>query len=151
MRYAYRTDLTTSFEDTLALTEKLVTLRGEDERFGTVLKGLVCLDWEKFVHFSHPYVMGEYPKSFIRDRLEEKRMLWKNVTAGWLRNADLARQTLAAIAKAKKPIAEMLVEDGIFENEIMFPVAVMAEMMWSPDADAGQTLEYVAKYPFIRF
>jgi hypothetical protein len=151
MRYAYRTDLTTSFEDTLALTEKLVTLRGEDERFGTVLKGLVCLDWEKFVHFSHSYVMGEYPKSFIRDRLEEKRMLWKNVTAGWLRNADLARQTLAAIAKAKKPIAEMLVEDGIFENEIMFPVAVMAEMMWSPDADAGQTLEYVAKYPFIRF
>ncbi len=149
MQYSYRTDLTTSFEETLALTEKLVSLRGKEERFGAVLKGLVCLDWEKFVHFSHPYVMGEYPKSFIRNRWAEKKPLWQAVTAGWLRNADLARQTLSVIATANNPIAEMLVEDGIFENEIPLPVAVMAEMMWSPSKEAGETLETVAKYPFI--
>ena len=151
MLYSYRTDRTISFENTLALTEKLIRLRGEEECFGTVLKGLVCLDWEIFKHFSKPYIMGEHPKSFIQKRQEEKRPLWQAVTAGWLRNADLARQTLATIATAKNPITEMLVEDGIFENEIMFPVAVMAEMMWSPEIEACETLEAVAKYPFIRF
>lgn len=150
MQYAYRTDFTTSFEDTLALTEKLVTLRGKDERFGTVLKGLVCLDWERFVHFSHPYVMGEYPKSFIAERRAKKVSLWKAVTAGWLRNAELARKTVALIAeKGDAPIAEMLVEDGIFENEIPFPVALLAEMLWDPERDTDAMLETVAKYPFI--
>ena len=150
MNYAYRADRTTTFEETLALTEKLVTLRGKDERFGTVLKGLVCLDWEKFVHFSHPYVMGEYPKSFIAARRAKKKPLWQAVTAGWLRNAELARKTVSLIAeKGDAPIAEMLVEDGIFENEIPFPVALLAEMLWDPERDTDAMLETVAKYPFI--
>ena len=150
MQYAYRNDFTTSFEETLSLTEKLVTLRGEDERFGAVLKGLVCLDWERFEHFSKPYVMGEYPKEFIRQRTSLKAPLWKNVTAGWLRNAELARKTVSLVAqKGDAPILEMLVEDGIFENEIPFPVALLAEMLWDPDRDTDAMLEEVAKYPFI--
>jgi len=150
MQYAYRNDFTASFEETLSLTEKLVTLRGEDERFGAVLKGLVCLDWERFEHFSKPYVMGEYPKEFIRQRTSLKASLWKNVTAGWLRNAELARKTVSLVAqKGDAPILEMLVEDGIFENEIPFPVALLAEMLWDPDRDTDAMLEEVAKYPFI--
>ncbi len=150
INYVNGINKTAPFDETLALTDKLLTLRGGDERFGAVLKGLVCLDWGNFKHFSHPYVMGEYPKEFIRERAALKAPLWKNVTAGWLRNAELARKTVALIAeKGNAPIVEMLVEDGIFENEIPFPVAVMAEMMWSPSREAGETLEAVAKYPFI--
>ena len=136
-----------SFEDTFSLTDKLLTLRGEDERFGTVLKGLVCLDWGNFKHFSHPYVMGEYPKEYIKERSALKAPLWKSVTAGWLRNAELARKIVALIAeKNPAPIVEMLVEDGCFEDKIPLPVAVLAEMLWDAERDTGEILEEVARY-----
>jgi hypothetical protein len=51
--------------------------------------------------------------------------------------------------KGDAPIVEMLVEDGIFENEIPFPVALLAEMLWDPERDTDAMLETVAKYPFI--
>ena len=151
MQYAYRDDLTVSFEDTLSLTQKLLTLRGKEERFGTVLKGLVCLDWSRFQHFKHPYVMGEHPHAFIARRTEEKRALWQNVTAGWLRNTDLARKTVQTIADmGHAPIAQMLVEDGCFEERIPLPVAIMAELFWNAeDEDNNATMEKVAKYPFV--
>ena len=139
-----------SFENTLSLVDTLLTLRGEDERFGTVLKGLVCLDWGNFKHFSHPYVMGEYPKEYIKERSALKAPLWKSVTAGWLRNAELARKTVALIAKKNPaPIVEMLVEDGCFEDKIPLPVAVLAEMLWDAERDAGEILEQVARYPIV--
>ena len=147
-KYSHRTDLSPSFEETIALTDTLVTLRGEGERFGTVLKGLVCLDWGRFKHFSHPYVMGEYPMEFIKARAAIKSPLWKNVTSGWLRNADLARETVALIAKKNAaPIVEMLVEDGCLEDSIPLPVAILSEMLWDPDRDTGALLEEVARYP----
>ena len=150
MEYAYRNDRTASFEDTLSLTEKLLTLREKDERFGAVLKGLVCLDWSRFKHFSHPYVMGEYPHAFIARRTEEKRALWQNVTSGWLRNASLAKETVQTIAeKGHAPILEMLVEDGCFEEKIPFPVALMAELFWNAATDILALMEDVARYPFV--
>ncbi len=139
-----------SFEQTLALTERLATLRGKEERFGTVLKGLVCLDWGKFKHFSKPFVLGEYPKEFVRERAQIKAPLWKSVSAGWIRNAELARKTVALIARENPAaIVEMLVEDGCFEEKIPFPVALLAEMLWDAEGDAGAMAERVARYPFI--
>ena len=150
--YSYRSDVTEGFDETLALTKKLVTLRGKEERFGAVLKGLVCLDWERFEHFSHSYVMGEHPRAFITRRTEEKRALWQSVAAGWLRNADLARQTVAAIAEADNaPIVEMLVEDGCFEGKIPYPVALLADILWNAEEDIRIATERVARYPFVFF
>lgn len=148
--YAYSTKDTDRFEETLELTEKLVTLRGENERFGAVLKGLVCLDWQRFVHFSNSFVMGEYPRDYILKRAEEKSSLWQVVTAGWLRHAELARKTVALVAqKANEPILEMLVEDGCFEVKIPMPVALLAEMFWSSDEECEVLLERVSKYPCV--
>ncbi len=150
MRYSERGDRTVSFEQTIELTDKLLTLRGEEERFGAVLKGLVCLDWGKFEHFSHPYVMGEYPKEFVRERADLKKPLWKSVTAGWLRNAELAKKVAALIAeKGNAPIAEMLVEDGCFEERIPLPVAFLAELFWDAQEDADAILERVTQYPLV--
>ena len=148
--YDYHSHITKGFEETLALQDTLLSLRGETERFGAVLKGLVCLDWERFQHFSHPYVMGAYPHSFIARRTEEKRELWKSVSAGWMRNADYARRMIAAIAeKGHAPVVEMLVEDGCFEEKIPFPVALMAELFWSSEEEIGAVCERVARYPFV--
>ena len=146
-KYSHRTDLSPSFEETYALTDALVNLRGEEERFGAVLKGLVCLDWGSFKHFSHPYVMGEYPKEYIKERSALKNPLWKNVTSGWLRNAELARTIVSLIAKKNAaPILEMLVEDGCFEDKIPLPVAILAEILWNPEREIGALLEEVSRY-----
>lgn len=148
--YAYSSNVTDGFDETLEFTEKLVTLRGEKERFGAVLKGLVCLDWYSFVHFSNSFVLGEHSRDYILKRTEEKRILWKNVTAGWLNNADFARKTVELIAKrAKEPILEMLVEDGCFEAKIPMPVALLAEMFWSSSESCGVLMERVSKYPCV--
>lgn len=150
--YTHTTIPSPSFEETISLTDTLLTLRGSDERFGAVLKGLVCLDWGSFKHFSHPYVMGEYPKEYIKERSALKNPLWKNVTAGWLRNAELARKTVALMAKKNPaPIVEMLVEDGCFEDKVPLPVAILAEMLWDPERDTGEMIEEVAKYPLVFF
>lgn len=146
-KYSHRTDLSPSFEETYALTDALVNLRGEEERFGAVLKGLVCLDWGSFKHFSHPYVMGEYPKEYIKERSALKNPLWKNVTSGWLRNAELARTIVSLIAeKNASPILEMLVEDGCFEDKIPLPVAILAEILWNPEREIGELIEEVSRY-----
>ena len=146
-KYSHRTDLSPSFEETYALTDALVNLRGEKERFGAVLKGLVCLDWGSFKHFSHPYVMGEYPKEYIKERSALKNPLWKNVTSGWLRNAELARTIVSLIAKKNAaPILEMLVEDGCFEDKIPLPVAILAEILWNPEREIGALIEEVSRY-----
>lgn len=148
--YSYRSYETEGFEQTIELTDKLLTLRGEEERFGAVLKGLVCLDWGHFKHFSHPYVMGEYPKKFIQARAALKTPLWRSVTAGWLRNAELARRIVSLIAKkGSAPIAEMLVEDGCFEERIPMPVAFLAELFWDAEGDACEIMERVTKYPIV--
>ena len=146
-KYSHRTDLSPSFEGTYALTDALVNLRGEEERFGAVLKGLVCLDWGSFKHFSHPYVMGEYPKEYIKERSALKNPLWKNVTSGWLRNAEFARTIVSLIAKKNAaPILEMLVEDGCFEDKIPLPVAILAEILWNPEREIGELIEEVSRY-----
>ncbi len=148
--YSYRSYETMDAEQTLDLTERIVTLRGAEERFGTVLKGMVCLNWGEFEHFSHPYVMGEYPKDFVLRRTEKKRPLWKHVTAGWLRNAELARKTVSTIARlGNAPIVEALVEDGCFEGEAALPVVMLAEMLWDPERNAGEIMETAAAYPNI--
>ena len=148
--FAYSCKDVDRLEETLEFTGKLTTLRGENERFGAVLKGLVCLDWKRFVHFSNSYVMGEHSREYVMKRSREKSKLWKNVTAGWLRYADHARRTVELIAStAKNPVIEMLVEDGCFEDKIPLPVAVMAELFWSADEKIDVILERVSKYPCV--
>ena len=140
------------FEETLELTQRLLALRGENERFGCVLKGMLNLDWTRFEHFSAPYVLGHRSRRFIKKRTDEKNHAWRLIQAAWLKNAEYARQTIAKIAKgARAPIVELLVEDAMLEEEILFPTALCAEMLWTPEGDTGELTETVASYPTVRF
>ena len=148
--FAYTAKEVDGFSETLLFVDKIVNLRGADERFGAVLKGLVCLDWTRFVHFSHTYVLGEYPSDFVRKMAVEKQPIWREVTDGWLKYAEYANRTVKLVAeKVKAPILEMLVEDGCFEEYIPLPVALLAEMMWSSDRPVDLLIERVSKYPTV--
>lgn len=150
--YSYYPDRIEDFEETLSLTEKLLTLRGEEERFGAVLKGMTKLDWTRFSHFRSPYLLGEYSAAFRKERLAEKNKLWKYLQAGWLENAEYARRVVAAVAKrGEHATLQALVEDGLFEEDLPFCTALLAEMLWEPTAEVHRLIGRVAKYPDVRF
>lgn len=150
--YSYFTDDVEDFPETMSFTRQLTCLRGDGERFGAVLKGMLKLDWTRFEHFTAPYVMGESTKEFLQERQVWKNKIWKHIQAGWLRNAEYVRQTVAAIAESGgAPIVEALVEDALFENKIMLPVALYAAMLWTPEKETSQLIEEVSNYPSVQF
>ena len=44
-----------------------------------------------------------------------------------------------------------LVEDGMFEKQIMYPAALYAEMLWDAEADIKETLSMVALREYVTF
>ena len=85
--YAYSPYKIEGFKETCELSEKIAVLRGENDSFGIVSKGLVCLDWSTFEHQTGEFVMGQQSDAFIKKRTEEKSKLWNYVNAYWMKNA----------------------------------------------------------------
>ena len=150
--YAYDPSNISRFEETEAFTEKLLSLRGGNERFGAVLKGMLKLDWTRFEHSKERIVLGERDGAFIRERQIKKNRIWKIIQSGWLKNAGYAARVISLIAKrSESPVVEALIEDALLENRIMFPAALYAELLWDPDADVAELIGRVAKYPCVCF
>ena len=150
--YHYSPDQIYTFNDTIDFTGKILNLRGNEGGFGAVMKGMVNLAWGSFEHFTQPYILGERTNSYLAERQVKKNKLWKIVQAGWLKNAEYVRQMIAYIAKnGKNPILQGLVEDGMFENQIMFPAALFAALLWDPNGRIEDIIEEVSKYPCVGF
>lgn len=148
--FDYSAEETQAFDQTYALTKELLSLRGENEKFGAVIKGMLKLDWGMFEHHDGAFILGERTKAFIKQRQMQKDKLWKVVKGGWLKNAEYARKMLALIAKnGNAPIVEALVEDAMLENNIALPVALYAQMLWTPELSMEEILERAMKNPFV--
>ena len=46
---------------------------------------------------------------------------------------------------------DALVEDGIFEENVMFPVALYAEMLWDTTTPLKTMMKYVALRSYVTF
>lgn len=149
--YSYLTSRIEDFSETVELTKKLLNLRGDKEKFGAVLKGMINLDWSNFNHFSDNYILGEKTADYIESRSKEKDRIWKIVQAGWIKNADYARRMIEIIAQKDDAIVQALVEDAAFENRISLPVALYSEMLWNTSVDTNELIEEVSNYPFVEF
>ena len=44
-----------------------------------------------------------------------------------------------------------LVEDGMFEENIMYPVALYAEMLWDTKADINELIQNVSRRSYVTF
>ena len=149
--YSYYPDDTEEAEETLKFTEKLLSLRGEGERFGAVLKGMLKLDWSEFEHFSAPYILGERSKRYIAERTAKKERIWKIQTAGWIKNAEHVRKIAALVAESgRDTVVQALVEDAMLESEIALPVAIYAQMTWDPRTPADEAVSIAAKHPRVK-
>ncbi len=150
--YSYWADQISDYDETCSLSDKLLSLRGNNERFGAVFKGMLKLDWNEFEHFDNSYILGERTENYINSRQQTKNRIWKIQQASWIENANYFRKIIALIAnKGNDCIVQGLVEDSMFENKIMLPVAIFAEMMWTPNEDTNKLIGQVSKYPCVHF
>ena len=151
--FAYLPDKIDDFEETVELTRRIARLRGESEKFGAVTKGLTKLDWSKFVHAEGPQYIGISTERTKRKKTHQQASVWKYLQAYWLTNADKALEMIRIIQEAKSGDACVyaLVEDGMFEEDLMFPVALYAEMLWNSDADVKDLISTVAMRAYVKF
>ena len=67
------------------------------------------------------------------------------MNAYWLKNADYAYKMVRLIKQANEnSMITALVEDGMFEENIQFPVALFGEMMWDHDSSVDALMTAVA-------
>ena len=142
-----------TFEETKDLVCKISKLRGENEHFGVVTKGLTKLDWFTFEHPDAPRFIGVSSKAMKVDRIVRKRKIWKYLQAYWLVNADKALEMVRLMKNLRDGnlYISALVEDGMFEENVMYPVALFAEMLWDADGDVKTMMSEVALRNYIDF
>ena len=144
------------FEGTCSFVEKLTNLRtggSVRDRFGVVLKGFTCLDWRCFEHQQGRFVLGVSSEQMQKKNVRRKERIWKYVQAHWFSNADKAFEVIRFMQKdtGGDLCITALVEDGMFENKLYFPVALYAQMLWDCSADLkGMTTE-VAQRSWVTF
>jgi len=140
-------------EATADLTSKVMDVNTAEDKFGVVLKGLSCLNWSTFVHQDGEFVLGECSEAYVAKKAEEKRELWRYIQSYWIRNAEHAHRIIKQMKDAKggKLMISGLVEDGVFDKNLWYPVAVFAEMLWSTDDDIKDIMCNVALMPDIVF
>ena len=142
-----------SFDETAKFVEKIAVLRGKDDSFGAVTKGLTKLDWGKFKHMEAPSFSGISSKDMKADRVVRKSKIWRYLQAFWLINADKALEMVKIMSSAKNGnlTVTALIEDGMFEENIMYPAALFSEMLWDADADINELLSEVALRSYVDF
>ena len=151
--FSYMPNDVQDFGETCDFVEKIAMLRGTDDRFGVVTKGLTKLDWSRFEHIAGPVNLGVSSDWMKENRLIRKRRIWRYLQAYWMTNADKACEMIRLMQRCKggDMYATALVEDGMFGEKIMYPVALYAEMLWDCDSELRGMMSSVALRSYVEF
>ena len=141
----YPSDVKT-FDETLEFSKQIAVLRGMEDKFGAVTKGFTKLDWGRFEHLKGAVLIGEGTKDFKNNRIVRKRRIWKYLQAFWLINSDKALEMMRQLSELKNGelMVTALVEDGMFEENMMFAVALYAEILWDTNSLVDDLMSNVA-------
>ena len=142
-----------NYKKTQDFVRKISCLRGENDKFGAVTKCFTGLDWDAFVHADSSVIIGQGSKRFIANRVVRKSKIWRMVQAYWLTHAEQAQEMVQTLSEANRGdlVLCTLVEDGVFEENILYPVALYAEMLWNWDEDLTQMMNDVALRSYVDF
>ncbi len=141
------------FEETCNFVRTIAHLRGEQENFGVVTKGLVKLDWSAFTHPKGPACFGVSSREVQANRVVRKHKYWKYIQAYWMTYADKAHEMIRLMQQERngKLVITGLVEDGMFEKHIYFPVALYSEMLWDCTSPTNDLINAVALRDYVDF
>jgi hypothetical protein len=127
------------YEETLDFVKKILTLRG-GRGVGLVFKGVMMLDWTKFVYQHGPYVMGENSEKIASHDRSVRANAWREYSADWIRYGTYAQKMLRFIKSNKLGEIDMCLA-GTFDGGIYLPVAICAQMYRNCDEDYEETLK----------
>lgn len=141
------------FDNTVDFLKKIAVLRGCDDKFGCVTKGLTKLNWFEFEHLNGPVYAGVSSKQMKANRIMRKSKIWKYLQAYWIINADKAYDAVKTMAEIKNGDLYItpLIEDGMFEENIMYPAALFSEMLWDCNAPLHTVMSEVALRNYVDF
>lgn len=139
--------------ETDCFVKKIAVLRGEKDRFGAVTKGMTKLDWTTFEHRPAPGYIGVSSRDTKNERIARKRKIWKRLQVEWLVHADKALASVRTMARIKQGnlCLTALIEDGMFEENIMYPAALYSEMLWNCEAGLEELICEVALRSYVTF
>lgn len=150
--FAYLPEQVSDFEETKEFVVRITKLR-EQEKFGVVLKGLTKLDWHAFRHLWGRSCLGSSTKWMQKNRIERKSKFWHYIQAGWLINGDKACEMVRLMRRKTSGDLHItaLVEDGMFEKKLYYPVALLGELLWDCDSDYKDIVHRVATRQNVEF
>ena len=131
------------FEKTLEFTDKLLKLRG-GKGVGLVLKGVMMLDWNRFVHQSGPFVMGNNTKEIIIHDKNMRANSWRIYSADWLQSGEDTLRLIRYIKDNKTDDVNMCIA-GTFDGGSYLPFSLCAEMFRNSGREYGEILNKVSK------
>ena len=140
------------FIETFNFTEKIAQLRSQNDNFGLVLKEMTFLDWSQFEHIEKNFILGEISENFMRERLTEKRKIWRFSQVNWIENLKYLQKTIKRVVELRKDNnVQAVIEDGLFEKEISLPAALYAETLWDCERESEEILKTVSQFPCVKF
>lgn len=136
---------TDRLDETLDLVRQTSRLRGRDEKYGAVLKGLSMTNWLNFENQKGPYLIGESDEAFEKKEAERVSFIWKYANTYWQKNIGSVLASMRAVEGRDNPgtLMSVLLEDGMWESRCWWAGAVFAEAAWDPDAPAEDIMEIV--------
>ena len=153
MPFSYGGAVVENFDETFELALKTAMLRGEDDNFGIVPKSMTCLDWKSFEHPISAQNWGVSSNAMKENRIIRRRKNWRKSLAVWMINGDYALKMFKKLIDAKGGILNInvLVEDGMFEEQIMYQAALFSEMLWDSGADYNELVRDVVIREYVEF
>ena len=129
--------------------KKLLELRG-GVGVGLVFKGVMMLDWQKFVYQSGPYVLGENSYRIAEHDRNVRTDAWRIYSANWMRYGHYVTRMQRFINENKTSQVNMCLA-GTFDGGIYFPHAVCAQIFRSADEGYDETMRRVVNRNCVKF
>ncbi|MBE6713031.1 MAG: hypothetical protein E7580_05880 [Ruminococcaceae bacterium] len=135
------------FEANFDFIKKLLNLR-DGVGVGLVFKGMMVMDWKKFVSQAGPYVMGENAKTVSEHDTGIRRNSWRIFSASWMESCPDALRMMQFINENKK--GEVMMNIAVNgDGGAYLPMALCGEMFRKAPESAGELLKKVASRPYV--
>lgn len=135
------------YEDSFEFIRKLLELR-DGVGVGLVFKGMMVMDWKKFVSQSGPYVMGANSKTLIEHDTGIRRNAWRIFSANWMASCPEALRMMQFINKHQK--GDVLMNVAVNgDGGAFLPMALCGELFRKAPENASELLKKVAARPYV--
>ena len=137
------------YKESLEFTKKILQLRG-GKGVGILFKGVMMMDWSKFVYQSGPFILGENSESIKAHDRQIRANAWRVYSGEWIHHGDRALEMIKFIKENK--LGEVTLGlAGTFDGGIYLPVALCGQMLRNCEEDYKDVLRRTTKRPSLSY